>query len=359
MVSLPRDREPYSGGSEGAPPTPPPGGYRGARRIPLPAPTGAPAPGSPVGRPRPSPGGIAALAAAVLFALVLMGMWAAGATTAIYGVATLAVQLVLLIGVIAAVVTARGRRFGSIALAILLLVNVGTIGAASAVTRPPAATVAADPEADYWAAYLGIRDQYVDDILARASLEEVTRTGDELLEAIRERLTARYGYDWVRGVPGTTRHERNGYGGESMLVTYDSDNWATTEPITDHEQKLAVMGTIDEVILGYGFSDLYALNDPSDGFDPGTLERFYGSTDIRTQSVWEWVSVDGAGLIRLYATLTDLSNDDAGRFRATREGQVADSGEPLEGLRISIYVPEVLSDADVDEFLDRMADYPY
>jgi hypothetical protein len=37
---------------------------------------------------------------------------------------------------------------------------------------------------------------------------------------------------------------------------------------------------------------------------------------------------------------------------------VAGTDEPLEGLRISFLVPEVLSEHDVDEFTRRMADYP-
>jgi len=298
------------------------------------------------------------LAVSGLFAFVLLIMWAAGATSAIYGVATLVIQLALAIAVVAAVVSQRGRRLGSIALGIILLVNVGTIGAASAVTRPPAAVTASDPETDRWLAYPGIRGQSTDEILSRESLEGVTRTGDELMAAIRTELTAQYGFDWVPGVPGTIRHERNGYGGESMLVSYDSDNWATTQAIREHEQKLAVMAAIDEVLADYGFSTLYPLNDPADGFDPAYLERFYGSADIRTQSIWEWVSVDYPGTIRLYANITDLTHDVDGEFLATRQGQVDDSGEPIEGLRISILAPEVLSEADVEEFLKRMEDFP-
>lgn len=358
MVSAPQDRTPYSGGSEGAPPVPPPGGYRGSRRVPLPPPVGAPRGGPPRDRVRPSLLSILALALSGVFALVLLVMWAAGTTSAIYAVATLAIQLVLVIAVVAALLSPRGRMLGSIALALVLLVNVGTIGAASAVTRPPTQVVVADPEADRWAAYPGVRGLTQDDILSRPSLEEVTRTGDALLADIRAELTARFGYEWVPGVPGTLRNERNGYGGESMLVTYDSDNWATTQPIADHARKLEVMAAIDDVLYEYGWSEIYSLNDPAGGFDPAYLERFYGSADIRTQSVWEWVSGDYPGPMRVYATLTDLTNDD-GSFRARREGQVASSGEPIEGLRLSIYAEELLSEADRDEFLERMADYPY
>jgi hypothetical protein len=163
----------------------------------------------------------------------------------------------------------------------------------------------------------------------------------------------------VPGVPGTLRNERNGYGGESMLKTYDSDNWATVQPITDHDTKLAVMDVIDEVLSDYDFRYLYPLNDPATGFDPAYLERFYGSDDVRTQRIWEWASSSYSTPAILYVNITDLTHDADGSFRARREGQVGTSGEPIEGLRLSILANEVLSEADVAEFTERMLDYPY
>jgi hypothetical protein len=356
MVSAKGDRTQYSGGSAGAPPSPPPGGYRGARRVPDAPPPLVAAPAPPF---RPSALGWIALAAAALLGLVLLGMWGAGATDAIYGVVTLAFQLGVAITVVAALVDRRGRALGSIALAIVLLVNVGTIGAASAIAHHPGSVTAApDPEADYWAAYPGIRDQSEDEILARMSLEQAVSAGDQLMAAIRSRLSSEYGFEWVQGIEGGTRNERNGYGGESMLVQYDSGNWATTEPITDYEQKLDVMDTIDEVLEDYGFWAAISFNEPSSGFDPAYIERLYGSTDPRTQPLWEWYSDNYPEPLLFYATVSDLTHDD-GRFRAAREAQVAGTTEPLEALIISVLIPEVLSEADVAEFQERMADYPY
>jgi hypothetical protein len=354
-VVSPRDRTPYLGGADGAPPIPPPGGYRAARRVQAVAPPGPPAPAEP--RPRAGALGWAALAAAALLAFVLLVMWAAGATDAIYGVVVLALQLAVLVTVIAAVVSARNRRLGAVAVAIVLLINVGTMGAASALTHQPG-TQQAGPEDDYWAAYPGIRGQGADEILSRTSLEGAQRTADEVMAAIRERLTAEYGFAWVEGRPSDIRAERNGYGGESMLVQFTSERWSTTEPVTDHQLKLDAMATIDEVLAEYGFYQLTPLNDPSSGFDPAYLERFYGGTDPRTQVEWEWYSDDWPGPMRFYANVTDLTHDDDGGFRTAREGQVAGTDEPLEGLRISFLVPEVLSEADVDEFERRMEDYP-
>ncbi len=318
-----RDRTPYLGGADGAPPLPPPGGYRAAQRVQTVVPPTEPA------EPRVRAGalGWAALVAASVFGFVLLIMWASGATQVIYGVVTLALQLAVVVTVVAALVSARNRRFGAIAVTIVLLVNIGTIGAASALVSHPG-TGATDPTDDYWAAYPGIKGQTTDEILARTSLESTQETAADVMAEI------------------------------SMLVQYTSERWSTTEPVTDHQLKLDAMRVIDEVLADYGFYALVPLNDPSTGFDPAYLERFYGSTDPRTQVEWEWYSDDWPGPMRFYANVTDLTHDDDGGFRTAREGQVAGTDEPLEGLRISFLVPEVLSEHDVDEFTRRMADYP-
>ncbi|MEO8528258.1 MAG: hypothetical protein ABI435_04205 [Pseudolysinimonas sp.] len=302
-----------------------------------------------------------ALGAAALLALVLLCMWAAGATQAIYGVVTLAFQLGVVIAVVAALTDRRGRALGSIAVAIVLLVNVGTIGAASAIGHHPVpgavAGATVDPEAQHWAAYPGIKDQSENEILARTSLEDAVAAGDELMAAIRARLTRDFGFAWVAGVASNTRHERNGYGGESMLVQYRSGTWATTVPITDYNLKREVMNTIDEVLQDYGFWGAVAFNEPSSGFDPAYIARLYGSTDPRTQPLWSWYSNNDPGPINFYASISDLTHDDDGTFRAARVAQVAGSNEPIEGLQISVLLREVLSEADVEEFQQRMKDY--
>ena len=353
MVSA-RERGQYVGGAAGAPPLPPPGGYRAAQRLQTllgPEPPAAP-------RPPAGALGWGALVSAIVFGVVLLVMWAAGATDAIYGVVVLALQLVVAVLVVAALVSVRGRRLGAAAIAIVLLVNVGTIGAASAVTRP-IGMLGEQAVDDHWAAYPGIKGQDADDILARASLEDVQATAEMVLAAIRQRLTAEYGFAWVEGRDAAMRAERNGYGGESMLVEYSSPVWSTTEPVTEYGAKLDAMTSIDEVLEDFGFYELIPLNDPATGFDPDYLVRFYGGTDPRTQVEWEWYSDNWPGPMRFYANVTDLTHDAGGDFRSAREGQVAGTDEPVEGLRIGFLVPEVLSEHDVDEFERRMADYPY
>ena len=356
MVSTSGDRSQYTGGSAGAPPAPPPGGYRGARRVPLAPPAAAAAVPA---KPASSLLSRIALGAAALFGFVLLCMWGAGATQAIYGVATLAFQLAVVIVVIAALADRRGRALGSIAVALVLLVNVGTIGAASAIGRHPGVVAGqtTDPEDDFWAAYPGIRTRSEQEILSRPSLEAAVDSGDALLAAIRDRLSDEFDFGWVRGVEGMTRNERNGYGGESMLVQYTSENWATTVPIRDQDLKYEVLDVIDEVLADYGFWPLIAFNEPSSGFDPAYIERLYGSSDPRTQPLWESYTEDDVETLRFYVDISDFTHDDDGRFRTAREALVAGSAEPLEGLRISFLALEVLSEADVEEFQERMQAY--
>jgi hypothetical protein len=354
VVSPRGDRSRYTGASQGAPPPPPPGGYRAARRVPPPPPPAVPASAVKV---RSSILSRIALGAAATLALVLLIMWAARATGAIYAGVTLALQLAVVVAVVAALVDIRGRRLGGIALAIVLVINVGTIGAASALNFHPGSVVTADPEADHWAAYPGISGQSESEILARPSLEEVQRTADVVLAAVRARLTSEFGFEWVEGVAGGIRPERNGYGGESMLVQYTSENWATTTPVTDFELKHEVLDVIDDVLAEHGFWYLIAFNEPSSGFDPAYIERLYGSTDPRTQPLWASYSENEPDPLRFYVNISDLTHDDDGSFRAAREAEVAGTAEPLEGVQISFLALQVLSEADLEEFQERMQDY--
>ncbi len=164
MVSLDRDR--YVPADAGAPPVPPPGGYRGRKRSynpdimrrsqPVAAPTAAqliesvstPAAAS-VAAPAPAPStkrgrataaaptpeligaqralGTVALAIAVGFAAVLVLMVFTAGPEAFWGRAMLFLQLIVIGVGVYAVTKPPGRFRGTIALAITALVNVLTI----------------------------------------------------------------------------------------------------------------------------------------------------------------------------------------------------------------------------------------
>ncbi|WP_415137884.1 hypothetical protein [Microbacterium sp.] len=361
-----KQRQRYLAGAEGAPPVPPPGGYRGAKRQqgPVFAPGGplplAAAP-APVEKKPSSVFARIALIVAIVFASVLLIVMLAGGADLLYGLTLFALQLLVAGLVVAALCTARGRMLGAIALVITLLFNVATVGALGALVTSARGSydgVKSD-EQKHEEAYPGIKDENPQNALDQQSVEEIRAASDALFADIRARLTAEFGYEWVPVGDETLRPERNGYGGESMLVEYASAGWATTEPIQDYDRKVAVMDLIGDIVNEHGMYGLYAFNDPlQSGIDPTIIAKMYGSDDVRTQHTWEAYSDNYPEPMRFYADIYDLSNDDDGSFTRTREAQSARTGEPVEGLQFVVIASAVLSEADREEFEKRLEEYP-
>ena len=304
--------------------------------------------------------GWVALIVGILFALILLITLAVGATDALYGVTMLALQLVVVAVIIGALFTARGRTLGAVALAITLIFNVATVGGIGALQTSASGSYDGmkTDEQKHEEAYPGIKGTDPQDALRQQSLEEVQAEADSLFADIRERVTAEYGYDWVQVGDEDLRPERNGYGGESMLIEYTSVGWATTEPIQDYSLKLEVMATIDRVVAEHGLPSLYSFNGEYSGIDPSMIAKLYGSEDPREQHTWEYYTENYPDPMRFYANIFDLSNDPSGDFLKTREAQNARTGEPLEGLQMVVIASAVLSEADRAEFEEKLQEYP-
>ena len=366
-----KQRARYVAGTEGAPPVPPPGGYRNARRQsgPVSQPQyGAPAPSatatatasaSETKKPANALGWIA-LVVGILFAVILLITLAVGATDTLYGVTMLALQLVVVAVIVGTLFTARGRTLAAVALGITLVFNVATVGGIGALQTSASGSYDGmkSEEQKHEEAYPGIKGTDPQDALQQQSLEEVRAEADGLFAEIRERITAEYGYEWVQVGDEDLRPERNGYGGESMLVEYTSIGWATTEPIQDYSTKLDVMATIDSVVAEHGLPPLYSFNGEFSGIDPSMIAKLYGSEDPREQHTWEYYTDNYPDPMRLYANIYDLSNDPTGDFLKTREAQNARTGEPLEGLQMVVLASAVLSEGDQAEFEEKLKDYP-
>ena len=363
-----KQRARYVAGTEGAPPVPPPGGYRNARRpsgpiVQQPATPGysstATAAAPDEKRPANALGWIA-LVVGILFALILLVTLAVGGTEVIYGVTMLALQLVVVAVVVGALFSARARTLGAVALAITLVLIVATVGGMGALQSSASGSYDGQKteEQKHAEAYPGIKGTDPQEALTQQSLEEVRAEADSLFADIRERITAEFGYEWVPVGDEDLRPERNGYGGESMLIEYTSVGWATTAPIQDYAVKLEVMDVIDDVVGEHGLAYLYSFNGEYSNMDPSMIAKLYGSDDPREQHTWEYTTDNFPDPLRFYANLYDLSNDPDGGFRASREAQNARTGEPLEGLQIVVIASAVLSDADRAEFEERLQDYP-
>jgi hypothetical protein len=366
MVDRDQQRVRYIGGSEGAPPVPPPGGYRGARRVQQNLPftvadkpanvTQTPAPEE---KKRPNALGWIALFASGLFVVVLFSLLRFDPTTTFYQTTLIALQVLLLALIIAALVTKRGRMLGAIALSVALVFNIGSVGAISAVQASETGNFE-EHKSDHQRheeAFPGIKDVPSKDTLAQPSLEEMRARADAFMADVRRALTDRFGYTWVKVADETLRPERNGYGGESMLVRMYSPVWAIEQSVHDYNRKLAIMSVIESVAMRHDFYGPYSLNDDP-GFDDSLTEKLYGSSNPRTQHTWEWYAPAWPDPGWMYVSIWDLTLDSTGELRKSREAMQARSGEPLEGLQLVYYAAELLSEADRAEFIERMRGYP-
>lgn len=374
MVDKRRSR--YVGGSEGAPPLPPPGGYRRAPRgaTGLDAVAGIPSASaglsgagpltytSPVTERRQSTNaiGLVAIVVTALFVLTLLLMMGAGGTDALYGATMIVLQLVIVGVIIAALLTPRGRTLGAVALAVALVFNVATVGAMGALRT--AATHAYDgaksEEQQHEAAYPGMKDVANHDVLAQSSLEQVQQQGDELMAEVRRRVSAAYGYTWVESGSRDVSPERNGYGGESMLRNYTSTSWTTEQPIHDNARKREIRAIIEQVLAERGMYALWELNGTASGISDEMLAKLYGSANVERQHTWEWYSDNYPEPLRFYAYFYDLSKDPTGEFRTQREAISDQTGEPLDGLQLTVFARRLLSENDRAEFEERLRDYP-
>lgn len=340
------------------PPLPPAGGYRGATRIPRPAPSGVPLPPPPQPTPAGRIVGWVALVAAGVFALALLALLLLAPPAALLNGTTVILQLLVVGVIVAGLVMADGRKLAAVALTIALLVNVGTVGAMSALGATTPGLGSVSDEDRFWEAFPGVKDLPADEVLAQPSLEETTAAADAAMADVRETLTAEYGFGWVQSGDASTRPARNGYGGESMLVVASSASWSTLEPITDLGLKAEVMARVEDVLARHGFEYFAAFNTVDSGIAPETAEKFYGSAEPSEQAVWEYYADDWPGVLSSYTTITDLTRDPTGQFRQAREAQVAGTDAPLEGLTLFMLSREVLSETDRDAFIEAMEPYP-
>lgn len=354
----------YVSKSDGAPPLPPAGGYRGASRIVREtAVADAPAPTETATLERPRLRthwlGWTALGVAVAFAVVLVVLVVLGATDALFGVTALVAQLLVVGAVVAALVTPRARRLGAVALAVALLGNVATIGGVG--TLQASASGSYDPQKtprqEHWESYPGVEDYTEQEILAQPSLEEERQRTEQAFAEAREALSDEFGYTWTRISDEYLRPERNGHGGESMLVSAQFESWSTNEPIHDLTRKREALETVSEALEANGLPPMIALNEGYGSVPESSMRHLYGSENPDEQAVWEWGTAVWGSPTQYYAVLTDLSRDPTGDFRDAAEAQRKDSGAPLEGLTLQAIASPVLSEDDVDEFRDRMRDY--
>ncbi|NLA66263.1 MAG: hypothetical protein GX862_10195 [Leucobacter sp.] len=86
----------------------------------------------------------------------------------------------------------------------------------------------------------------------------------------------------------------NGYGGRSMLYTYNSQTWVVDADISDEDRELAV-DIVAEIAAKFGL-DQRRLDDPSEWDSPERARWLRSESLFNDNSEWLWVSVQDARL---------------------------------------------------------------
>ncbi|WP_228498510.1 hypothetical protein [Plantibacter sp. VKM Ac-2876] len=275
------------------------------------------------------------------------------------------VQIVLLIGSVIVIRRKVRRRWGVLALVLLLVVNpvtamaVGGLSTDRAGDGSSSAGGSGDEEHDpIWDTYPG--SAYVDakETLDGPSYEDFVGTSDEMLAEIRTALTAEFGFDWVERQPAETEVDQNGYGGDSMLFEYTAPVWQTTTTVRTFEEKSRVVELIRQVLLRYGIANLDMQNAPSSWREPGELTERYGGETLDTQALWDlhtYNAITGAGDFR--TSIVDLTLDSAGTVAKDREFDVDYYDMAAEGIELHLDSYALLKEADRADYLEALKPY--
>lgn len=361
------DGKDYVTRTEGAPPLPPKGGYRGASRAAL---LGHQQPGQAterietvkLERPRRKPHwvGWVALGGAILFALVLGMIVLVGTSGAIFNVTMLMLQLLVLAGVVAALVIPQARRLGIAALTVALVANVATLGSVSALQVAQSGSYIAEktPSEQRSLGYPSVEGYTETEILDQPSLEEERAKVTQMFKEVREELSREYGVTWTRTGDEDLRLMRNGRGGESMLYSAVFESWTTNEPVHDLALKEAMLDTAMDVLRSHGYLDPYYLHLDDGRLPDVQMQNLYGGLTPEEQVLWSWLTWENWYTpTRVYLEITDLSRDTTGDFRDSAEARRLQPGDPIEGFWLHASSSPLLSEDDVEEFTERMSEY--
>jgi hypothetical protein len=202
----------------------------------------------------------------------------------------------------------------SAALAVLL------VGCASSPTTTYQAESGQQITVD-WAEYPGHAHTAVEDVLQAPPAEELEGASSKLLGGIEARLTDEFGLAWEDGPDDGENffaQEGNGYGGDSLYVTFNSvSRESLTVPEDPRDWRRAV-DIVSEVTNAHGLGKLELGNlDPA--LAEETAERL-GSAELEEQ--WQWFG-DAYGQSQWVSlTMTDVARDPTGEAAEEMKGSI-------------------------------------
>jgi hypothetical protein len=243
----------------------------------------------------------------------------------------------------------RARALSLLAVAVTITGLLGACASAPVAEIPVAETTAPLD----WAAYPGRADTDPEEILAGPSAEQVDAVSNMMLAGIETRLTTDFGLQWAdaEGFTGKLSPQSgNGYGGNSLLVTFKSTKRISMSPADTKVEWTRITGLVNDLAFAQGLEFAQLTNiDPNGG-----TAAIAGSGAATPDQQWQWnVSATDASQ---WLTLTLIDVDRAADSGATpNPSEKAPDWNPRS---ISLtYGATTIASADRERFIRLLAPF--
>ncbi|QYF73119.1 hypothetical protein [Cryobacterium sp. PAMC25264] len=201
-----------------------------------------------------------------------------------------------------------------------------------------------------WSDYPGHDGMDAEDVLRAPPAEEIRTVSASILGEIEARLSDEFRLEWEDGPSGGEGtffpQEGNGYGGDSLYVTFNSAGRESLSIPSRAEDWTRIMQLISDVTSAYGLGALERESiDPDRSAE--SAERS-GSDDPAAQ--WQWFGTAFGDSQWVSVSMNDIDRDRSGKAA----GEIGvDNGWNARSVQIS-YGATTLGSEDRAAFLDRI-----
>lgn len=211
-----------------------------------------------------------------------------------------------------------GRRSGKLLRAVLAAaVAAGSLVGCSQAPTSTIVTDSGEEKTISWADYPGHAGTDAEDVLAAPTPEQTERRAQAIMGEIEALLSREHGLQWSTDgdAAGWYPQAGNGYGGESLLVTYNYEPRSSDGVPEGPDAWREVLADIDGVLTGHGLDPVVLDHESSPYLDDAQwqeeLHQRFGTTD--PDEYWQWNATSYSDSQWLNVTLTDATKDATGR----------------------------------------------